>query len=276
MASTMHHISLLTGATFLLSSKLPFPFKLHEMLEDAMRTDNQDIVSWQPHGKAFRVHKPREFAIRIMPRHFKQTQYKSFQRQLHIYGFHRITTGKGKRDNGAYYHEMFIQGEKPLSLRMGRQKIKGPDAYETHGHPDPDFYAQQQESTRQTLKLAQSPTTTGIATSSRRLRTILGSETGIIDRVVSNESSSAIQIGCSTLEWVQQAKNILARPRPTMVKSSAVITSSLSEGATAAIMEEAEEMFFAGKRFFFVEPLEDPKWQPAGWRRSSLTAIGTF
>ena len=58
--------------------QLPFPFKLHEMLDDVAsnHANEEDIVSWQPHGKAFRVHKPKEFAKSIMPRYFKQTQYK--------------------------------------------------------------------------------------------------------------------------------------------------------------------------------------------------------
>jgi hypothetical protein len=177
------------------------------MLDDVMRADNQDIVSWQPHGKAFRVHKPREFAMHIMPRHFKQTHYKSFQRQLHIYGFHRIA-GKGMRDDGAYYHKMFIHGEKQLSLRMVREKIKGPDAYITYGLPGPNFYAQQQEAQHNVMTAASKSSTVG---------------------------------------------------------------TSLSEGSAVA-MEEAEELFFAGKRFFCVEPVEEtPKSIPL---RSVWTARG--
>ena len=170
------------------------------MLDDVMRADNQDIVSWQSHGKAFRVHKPSEFAKHIMPRHFKQTRYKSFQRQLHIYGFHRIT-GKGMQDDGAYYHDMFILGEKQLALRMVRQKIKGPDAYDTYMHADPDFYAQQQQAW-QTVTTAEW-FNTRFTTSH-------------------DKNSSAI-------------KDL---PRPMLVKTSTV-------------------GFFAGKRFFCVEPSEE-------------------
>jgi hypothetical protein len=225
-----------------------------------------------------------------MPRHFKQTHYKSFQRQLHIYGFQRIA-GKGMRDNGAYYHETFIHGEKQLSLCMVRQKIKGLDAYHTLSHKDPDFYAPQQEA-RQTAvtTTTASPTTTKLESS--RLQ-MIGSERGIIDRVVWSKPR-AIQTGCSNLEWVQPPNKILASHdtyspaikdlrSPMLVKSSTVGTASLSEGAAAA-MEEAEEMFFAGKRFFFVEPLEEtpekleetPKRKTKRWRRSSWTARGDW
>jgi hypothetical protein len=100
--------------------QLPFPFKLHEMLDDAVTQRYEPIVSWLPHGKAFRVHQPKEFADMIMPRYFKQSKYKSFQRQLYIYGYRRINS-KSLADFGAYYHEMFVRGEKDSSLMMQRQ-----------------------------------------------------------------------------------------------------------------------------------------------------------
>jgi hypothetical protein len=112
------------------------------MLEDVAANGHEDVISWQPHGRAFRVHKPPEFVSGVMSCYFKQTQYKSFQRQLHMYGFRRIT-GKGMLDNGAYYHEMFIRGQKHGSLRMTRHKIKGnkKEASDSHSRSDPDFYA---------------------------------------------------------------------------------------------------------------------------------------
>jgi hypothetical protein len=110
------------------------------MLETMAKNGSQDIVSWQPHGKAFRVHQPEVFANAIMPHYFNQTKYKSFQRQLHIYGFHRINKGM---DKGAYFHHLFIQNKNTMSLRMVREKIKGPSAKKNHGPNEieaPDFY----------------------------------------------------------------------------------------------------------------------------------------
>ena len=92
------------------------------MLEDAQANGDEHVVSWLPHGKAFRVHKSQEFAKRIMPRYFKQSQFKSFQRQLHIYEFQRITT-RNSPDTGAYFREEFIRGEKNASLTMKRNRI---------------------------------------------------------------------------------------------------------------------------------------------------------
>ena len=109
------------------------------MLEDAAIGGHEDIVSWQPHGKAFRVHKPQEFTKYILPCYFKQTKYKSFQRQLHIYGFQRISR-KELPDWGAYYHDKFLRHDKELCLTMSRQKIKGSPSVACT--PDPNFYAQ--------------------------------------------------------------------------------------------------------------------------------------
>jgi hypothetical protein len=46
----------------------PFPEKLHYMLCQVDYGENVDIVSWQPHGRCFVVHKPKEFVEQIMPR----------------------------------------------------------------------------------------------------------------------------------------------------------------------------------------------------------------
>jgi hypothetical protein len=67
--------------------KKDFPWKLHVMLEDAEKEHNQDIVSWDPVGMSFKVYKPEEFVKEIMPRYFKQTQFRSFQRMVRQFSF---------------------------------------------------------------------------------------------------------------------------------------------------------------------------------------------
>ncbi len=59
-----------------------------------------------------------------MPQYFNQTKYRSFQRQLYIYGFDRIKD-KASDDYGAYFHELFVRGASDLCLDMQRKKIKG-------------------------------------------------------------------------------------------------------------------------------------------------------
>jgi hypothetical protein len=105
------------------------------------RSAMKSIISWQPHGKAFRVHLPEVFARTVMARYFKHTKYKSFQRQLHLYDFHRIREGM---DTGAYFHSMFIRNKESMSLQMTSQRIKGKKFSKAVVHQyaagDPDFY----------------------------------------------------------------------------------------------------------------------------------------
>ena len=85
-----------------------FPIKLHELLEDAERMGFQDTVAWQSGGKSFKVLQKDLFSSAIMGRYFNQTKYKSFQRQLSMYGFRRIHIGDKM---GGYHHPMFKRGE---------------------------------------------------------------------------------------------------------------------------------------------------------------------
>jgi hypothetical protein len=101
---------------------VPFPLKLHDMLDKAMDDGYGHVVSWQPHGRCFVVHKPQEFQEIVLPMYFKLTKLSSFQRQLNLYGFHRLTSG---RDRGGYYHELFLQNKSFLARDMQRVQVKG-------------------------------------------------------------------------------------------------------------------------------------------------------
>jgi hypothetical protein len=45
-----------------------FPVKLHEILDQVESDGFADIISWQPHGRCFMIHKPKEFVDFVMPR----------------------------------------------------------------------------------------------------------------------------------------------------------------------------------------------------------------
>ena len=51
-----------------------FISSLHNLLEYARATNQESIVSWQPHGRAFIVHEPEEFAKNILPLFFRHTK----------------------------------------------------------------------------------------------------------------------------------------------------------------------------------------------------------
>lgn len=82
----------------------PFPAVLHRMMTDAEPQKFSHLVSWQPHGRAFLIHDPKRFVSMILPRYFKHSKLSSFQRQLSLYGFVRLT--QDGCDKGAYYHEV--------------------------------------------------------------------------------------------------------------------------------------------------------------------------
>ncbi|KAG7373613.1 HSF-type DNA-binding protein [Nitzschia inconspicua] len=100
--------------------KLPFPWKLHKLLEHAEKEGYQDIISWEPDGKSFRVHKPIQFCESILGKFFRQSKYESFTRQLYIYGFSKVE-GKGP-STGGFRHPQFLRDNRNLTLTLGRNQ----------------------------------------------------------------------------------------------------------------------------------------------------------
>lgn len=117
----------------------PFPVKLHSMLDMIEADGLAHVVSWQPHGRCFVVHKTKEFVNHVMPKYFKQSKMASFQRQLNLYGFNRLTGGI---DKGGYYHELFLRGKVSLAYDIHRMRVKGTGVrLPTNPDKEPNFYA---------------------------------------------------------------------------------------------------------------------------------------
>ena len=98
-----------------LTNRVPFPMKLFQMLEDTERDGNEWICSWSVDGTCFKVHNTHAFVDKVMPKYFRQTRYKSFQRQCHLYGYVRLSSGRNK---GHYAHPKFIKNNRDLCRQM--------------------------------------------------------------------------------------------------------------------------------------------------------------
>jgi len=119
------------------SSKSEFPIKLYAMLELADNIPEfAKAVTWLPHGRAFRVLDQDTFMKDVVPVFFNQTKIRSFNRQLHMWGFHRIGRGNEK----AWYNENFLRGMPESMELLVRTKIKGNTDDSSDDIRAPNFY----------------------------------------------------------------------------------------------------------------------------------------
>lgn len=105
-----------------------FPAKLHDILS---RPDLDDVVSWLPHGRGWRIVDQSQFVDRVMPHFFTQSKFASFMRQVNGWGFVRVTRGD---EVNSYYSEFFLRGRRSLVRFMERK----PAARDVLG-PEPNF-----------------------------------------------------------------------------------------------------------------------------------------
>jgi hypothetical protein len=77
-----------------------FPVKLYAILA---QKEFQDIITWMPHGRSWKVLKPSVFEGMVMPLFFEYSNYHSFNRLVNAWSFRRVGSGP---DRGSYYHEV--------------------------------------------------------------------------------------------------------------------------------------------------------------------------
>ena len=119
-----------------------FPWRLHHVLAVAEANGQEAIISWLPSGCAFRVHDREAFVRGLMKSHFNQNTFKSFQRQLNLWGFQRIKNGRG-----AYHHPFFVKGFPEMCRLMIRVKVKG-------DHKDEERHALMEKYSRLVMSLS--------------------------------------------------------------------------------------------------------------------------
>eukprot|EP00562_Extubocellulus_spinifer_P008859 CAMPEP_0178499112 /NCGR_PEP_ID=MMETSP0696-20121128/15645_1 /TAXON_ID=265572 /ORGANISM="Extubocellulus spinifer, Strain CCMP396" /LENGTH=541 /DNA_ID=CAMNT_0020127777 /DNA_START=134 /DNA_END=1759 /DNA_ORIENTATION=- len=110
-----------------------FPAKLASILS---RPEWNDIITWMPHGRSWKVIKPHDFETLIMPLFFDHSNYHSFNRLVNAWSFRRMSSGP---DRGSYYHEMFLRGRPNLHRHM-RRLPKNRKKEIMNKKDQPDFY----------------------------------------------------------------------------------------------------------------------------------------
>jgi len=107
-----------------------FPSKLHAILSNP---DFQDVISWLPHGRSWRILQQKAFEERVIPFYFRHGRYSSFARQVNGWGFRRVTHGS---DYNSYYHEvsyfaLFVRKDQNTEHHLDD------DVWESHVFPLP-------------------------------------------------------------------------------------------------------------------------------------------
>jgi hypothetical protein len=111
-----------TNNTFVLTVQCSvFPVKVHQMLHDAEKSGHDDIVSWMPDGKSFKIHDRARFVRFTMPSYFGTCKFRSFQRNLNLWNFKVANTFPHK---GEISHSLFVRDSPDLCGTMKRDKVK--------------------------------------------------------------------------------------------------------------------------------------------------------
>eukprot|EP00429_Kryptoperidinium_foliaceum_P002789 CAMPEP_0176006730 /NCGR_PEP_ID=MMETSP0120_2-20121206/2872_1 /TAXON_ID=160619 /ORGANISM="Kryptoperidinium foliaceum, Strain CCMP 1326" /LENGTH=253 /DNA_ID=CAMNT_0017339477 /DNA_START=96 /DNA_END=854 /DNA_ORIENTATION=+ len=91
-----------------------FPVKLYALLS---QPNLSHVITWMPHGRSWKVLKPRIFETAVLPVFFESDNYHSFNRVINAWSFRRKSSGP---DRGSYFHELFLRGKPHLQKYMRR------------------------------------------------------------------------------------------------------------------------------------------------------------
>jgi osomolarity two-component system response regulator SKN7 len=96
-----------------------FVKKLYVIIEDPT---NADYIVWSAQGDSVIVKDPNEFAIKVLPLHFKHNKFASFVRQLNKHNFHRVKNPALQDQECEFKHPNFQRGKKELLEQISRQQ----------------------------------------------------------------------------------------------------------------------------------------------------------
>lgn len=112
MASFGHPLPVVRASRWVRSQR--FPVKLYALLSQPQLSH---IITWMPHGRSWKVLKPKIFEASVLPVFFESDNYHSFNRVINAWSFRRKSQGP---DRGSYFHELFLRGKPHLQKYMRR------------------------------------------------------------------------------------------------------------------------------------------------------------
>jgi len=113
------------------TSRKTFPEKLYNLLQENNRPE---IISWLPHGQGFKIYNRMDFERDLLSLYFGGIKFRSFQRQLNIYGFLCLDHN---RNTYTHSHRLFNKNNKSTLLGIKRIPIKRKS--DLRNSPSPNF-----------------------------------------------------------------------------------------------------------------------------------------
>ena len=106
---------------FKVDSRIIFPQKLYNLLQ---LNNHPEMISWLPDGQSFKIHDKIAFENFILSTYFSGMKFRSFQRQLHLYGFAKL---ENKIKCYSYKHKYFTRDNTSTLGHIKRTPAKSKD-----------------------------------------------------------------------------------------------------------------------------------------------------
>mmetsp|Transcript_34236 Transcript_34236/g.98719 ORF Transcript_34236/g.98719 Transcript_34236/m.98719 type:complete len:317 (-) Transcript_34236:646-1596(-) len=212
------------------SARVAFPRVLYDMLE-AMAEDpkKEEIVSWMPHGRAFKVHNPGKFEQEIMPSYFVE-RYDSFRFLLERWAFQGLRKGK---DRGAYYNLKFVRGQREQIVDVSKDEMFAAMPEYLSPRDEPDFYSMPPAVSSRSRSRPKRETTEAV--SSKQQSNSNGNKSSKARATTSKPSSKSSRTSRSRTEVQEESDDLLEAEtslRPKEGKKDASHSKKRSRGQT--------------------------------------------